>query len=785
MQTEIPEDIFRRIVGFSTSSRSIFELWNLNSTARDVLSDEVAKLSRKEPIRVDIGQFFLENNPFQREFYEIGNAEHKKRLHEKIWKLARLLERLLRIGNGFQIDNLTASALGIQAETDERYLDRAPSMLQKKMVHILSQFRSTEIFASTVFMRPSRVIRSFRNRFETITVLDLGNMKPLAAMKLRSNVFPSLENLEKLTWHMGNVEYLDKIPNKDRLRSLDLTCHIVGEMSAQKFEVLRKFHNLERFFLGISVPHRPTRMVMDIILNLYQSIWRRKSAENQQLLMESFPNVREMGFWNSPERLFQQMVRKGIEYETLNFGALSQNLHRLCSFDSILQSFFKWEEAETVLPPPVIRHLNMNLHTMPAIGLDYYLPNLMDRINKVPSLESVSLFFKCIYHNEMTSSWSMETSKQKSGRRRPVFDANYTHFSLHSEGLCGLKDLDRQLPPSLETCSISLNLPSESAQTVFKSVLKFIEKLGSLNDFPELVEFHIQILGLKCFELLTHTIAESFGAHLRRVSILAPPQNTDKSVAKGLIRQMPEMFPKAERLALSTEFLRILMKAEHQKSPQWSEKIRKLARKSGFDAEKCHVTTGQLPIGDFVAKGDEPAEIEELPDIELPQNVEFEENDVEDEEDDFIDNENDSEHVESHDDLDDLERKLEAESDRRHKKWQKKRGIEAESDEDDEENKENEEEEEDDDDVIDWDQLDELDEEEDSILNGMIDNEAVESDGEESGGDEEEPEGEDLADSDDERLFAHGPRGRKRRGAEPHDNGAKRRRIVVSDDEDD
>lgn len=38
-------------------------------------------------------------------------------------------------------DNLTASSLGIQAEVDESFMDRAPFMLQKKMMHILSKFK--------------------------------------------------------------------------------------------------------------------------------------------------------------------------------------------------------------------------------------------------------------------------------------------------------------------------------------------------------------------------------------------------------------------------------------------------------------------------------------------------------------------------------------------------------------------------------------------------------------------------------------------------------------------
>lgn len=103
MEQELPVDIFRRVVGFSTNSRSILDLWSLNDTARCAIEQEIRKLSKNAPIRLDIHRFFLESNPFHREFFGFAEKIHKKQLHDKIRELARLLEKLLEIGAKFQI----------------------------------------------------------------------------------------------------------------------------------------------------------------------------------------------------------------------------------------------------------------------------------------------------------------------------------------------------------------------------------------------------------------------------------------------------------------------------------------------------------------------------------------------------------------------------------------------------------------------------------------------------------------------------------------------------------
>ncbi|PIC29697.1 hypothetical protein B9Z55_021202 [Caenorhabditis nigoni] len=884
MDEELPVDIFRRIVGFSVNSRTLLDLWDVNESAKEAIRKEIRKLSKKGPLKIDLCRFFREENPFQLEFFDFEQKEKKKELHDKIRELARLLERLLEIGVNFDLENLNSRALGFQAVIDEQYLPRAPFMLQKKMMHILEKFQSSTISISPIFMRPSRMIRSFRHRLDQITTLDLGNMKSLAACKLRSTVLPSLEKLENFTWNHANHSIIHKIPNKDQLKSLNLTFHIIGRPNFVEFQFLKDFRNLEALYFGFTVPHNPSRMEMDVLLNLYQAIWSRKHGN----LLESYPKIRNLGFWNVPEKIFQQLSKRRLPLESLNFGSLDQSLTKLCSFDSVLQAFFKFEELENALDYPVVKHLNvsgkfeklvenktvqksaktlenqseivqnrrktskiirkmiqksvkmslkqpensqksvknvknqsgkMNLHTMPAVGLDYYLPNLMNRINQYPGIQTISLLFKCIFHAQMTSSWSMETKKEKNSRRRPILDATYTEFKLHSEGLCGLLDLDRQLPQSLEKCEISLNLPAETGRKVIPSILDFIQKLGSLNDFPELVEFHIQILGVKCFEQLIHQIGEHLGPHLHRISIYAPLNCTDKSSAKRQMTRIAELFPRATEILLPVDFFRILMSESAQNSPNWHQKITKLARKHPFDMEKCRISTGFLPRGNaFMPKGEEPREmtqeeeereIEELDESMIGNGgVEMIEDDdwiVDDDDDDGEevegDETNDFENTEivyesEEDELDDLERKLEQESDRRHEKWQKKQKKrvileDSEDDDDDVENKENLD---DSHDVVDWNNLSEGEEDsdaddDDGNRNGLFDDQAVESDREESeddvadeeAEDEEEPELESLDDSDDERLFENGPS--RKRQIEQQQRNAKRRRIVISDDE--
>lgn len=103
MEEQLPVDVFRRIVSFSTSSRALLDLFQLNSAAKEATSKEIRKLSKKTIVRVDLARFFSENNPFEWESYENGNKEHRKRLHDKIRELAKLLEKLLEIGVHFQI----------------------------------------------------------------------------------------------------------------------------------------------------------------------------------------------------------------------------------------------------------------------------------------------------------------------------------------------------------------------------------------------------------------------------------------------------------------------------------------------------------------------------------------------------------------------------------------------------------------------------------------------------------------------------------------------------------
>lgn len=44
-------------------------------------------------------------------------------------------------------------------------------------------------------------------------------------------------------------------------------------------------------------------MVMDVLLNVYQAVWAKKIGEKKELLIKNFPKIKEIGFWNAPEKV--------------------------------------------------------------------------------------------------------------------------------------------------------------------------------------------------------------------------------------------------------------------------------------------------------------------------------------------------------------------------------------------------------------------------------------------------------------------------------------------------
>ncbi|CAI5440823.1 unnamed protein product [Caenorhabditis angaria] len=767
---ELPEDIYRKIVNYAlfSSSKSIFAWKNLNSDFRCLVEDEASRVSRTRPIVFDVEKlFFDEKCALKQQFYEQKSPQDAKKLHQDIRKLCDILEALLKIGGNLALQNFSAKSIGWICEegSDEVSMKRAPFMLQKRVVEVLKRFQSVRMEYSPVFMKPSRFIRCFSHRFEEIKELDLGNVKPLAALRLRNSVFPQLVNLQKLTWHHANIEFLKKIANPTDLKELELTAHPVGRPSYSDFAHLTNFRNLEKLYLGLTCPRNPSRFTMEALLTLYQAIWKKNLGETSKKMLDSFENLREIGFWNAPEKIFIEICSKRREFKTMNFGKLSQDLSKMCSFDSIMQAFFKFEESNFDFSDLKIENLNMVLHSMPAVQLEYYLPNLMNLLNKMTKLENLKLFVKCIFGgDEMNSSWSLETKKEKLRKKSPILESNFKIFELHIDGSCSFQDFHRQIPPSIQKLSISLNLPVENPsknQKSIKSLGDFIEKLADFNSFPEFEELYLQVFGICCMEFLVDKVAENL-SNLKKLSIISMPCSKSRGISKNLLEKMRKI---SQNLMVSKEFHDILA----LKNPGNPMKIGRLFEEYAIN-----------PKGKFDQKFVDEEDVYEIP-VE-PSIVCLDDEISDEEEDDSMidDGDGDPTPNQTLDELDLLEQKLEKESHRRHEKYLKKRRAKIDSESEPEP-------EEDYSDIVDFDQEDEEDEDETIRENGgFFDDEAIESDGGESEG-ESEPEGEDLADSDDEILFVQGPK--KRKFGEDKENyfgqgRVKRNRIVLSDDED-
>ncbi|KAJ1360287.1 hypothetical protein KIN20_019217 [Parelaphostrongylus tenuis] len=68
--------------------------------------------------------------------------------------------------------------------------------------------------------------------------------------------------------------------------------------------------------------------------------------------------------------------------------------------------------------------------------------------------------------------------------------------------------LDRHLPASLISVSISISLPSNDASKTVASLLDFIKRLADVNAFPDLEELHLQVWGIRCAENLLNRVAD-------------------------------------------------------------------------------------------------------------------------------------------------------------------------------------------------------------------------------------------------------------------------------------
>lgn len=778
---QLPDDVFRIIIRNSMCSKSIFAIHSSCTHYRDLVCRELRFLSKRRPIRLNIKEL-VGNNPFKRSYYDRDDPQSEKMFFNKIRALCSVLESYMeKFEVPIVIENLTPWALGWFYEMSEDELPRCPMMLQKRVKKILLGCKNSILTYSYPFMKSSRFIKVVTENFEAVTSLNLGDIMHVDSVELSQHLFPNLLNLTEFEWHHADISAVTQLRNKDNMKRLILTYNIPEQQDYNLFGYLARFTRLKSFYFGFLVPHSPTRIQMEILLNLHQTVWRRKLEENKNKLLPSMSSIKEIGFWNVPEKFFIDAANARLSYSTINFGFLTQDQRKMCSFDSLLQAFFKFEESGKSYNRIQVKNLNMNMHAMPVVSLEYYFPNLMNHVNKISSLKKISLVVRSCFASEMNSSWSLETKKEMKMRKiLPL--ANYTHFSLHVDTFCVFTDLERQLPTSLQSLSISLDLPVDNSAISVKSLVAFIAKLGDINDFPELEELHLQVWGVACMEMLVDAVVANVAGSLKKLSIIGMPENEERKEWKILLKKLLRACPNAQEVAVSTEFAGALF-GESLKFPNWKEVLQEKGVKYG-KGTRARLTVGSLPNIPGIHVKPHFVKLEKKMVFEDEESV-YEKSFVQDgdEEDDVGDEEEYDEEEyesESEDELDQLEKKLEKESNRRHKKWTKeRRRLESTSSVEDD----------DDEDVVDFANLTRsVEDDESRDQNGFFDNEAEEASDEEEEEDEEEPEYFDIEDSEDDRLInedVHEIRKRKKTTNERNNDVAKRRRIIVSSDEDD
>ncbi|KAJ1360288.1 hypothetical protein KIN20_019218 [Parelaphostrongylus tenuis] len=495
------------------------------------------------------------------------------------------------------------------------------------------------------------------------------------------------------------------------------------------------------------------------------------------LLIKTLRKLNHIGFWNAPEKLFATMAKLDLRFETLQFGQLNQSLTRLCSFDSIMQALFKFNQPKYDCYELHVSHLKMYLHAMPVVSLEYYLPHLMMGVNDaLYSIKSFDLFVHCAFSATMRSSWMLD-GRQKNSRLK--FRC-LTHFSLHIDGFCVFDDLDCHLPASLSSISISISLPSIGASKSVASLLNFIERLADVNAYPDLEELHLQVWGIRCAEILLNQVTDQL-SDLRHLSVIAMPVGEERSRIIDLIRHVSSSCRRLVSLKFSTEMVKLLLdKYGDLWKNNWKLAITLLSKECQL-RDSCELGVDDLPhtsgwddyfliphypkiceaqVFDFSPGCTPDYEKTLKSDSSLSEDLESSANDS------FITEDDEVVPEQEEDELDYLEQQLESETERRHERYIRKKSRQL-STSSEAKKKTSEEE----------------DEDIEGLKNPFIDDEASESlNGTESEDvSDAEPEDENPIFSSDEEMLEAAARAVNAQPSHNQGRMNRRRRIIVSD----
>ncbi|CAD6192106.1 unnamed protein product [Caenorhabditis auriculariae] len=770
----LPNELLGKIVNHSIKSpRTLLTLKSVSRGFEELVQHEISAAARINPIAVDVYELFSFQNPFKMKVYD---SKRKNEFFNSVRRLCTLLETLERIGSRFSLENLKIESLGWIDYSLTKV--RCPYLLQRRLRDVLNKFDGTSswTYFSHLF-RPSRFFAVFSHCLERITSLDLKNIRNLKSLKLRK-VFEKLSNLKELTWHNASLPLLKVLSKSALLKKLVVTVNHSRATETADYEFLANFKDLEEFSFGISSTAdqdsfaRPTVQLME---EIYERIWSKKAYENATAskgnLLNALPSLTDVTFWRSPRKIFADLLTTGNSYNSVSFGGENISSEWLCPVPNFLESLMFFEESER--PPPDIKCLNLFLkNTLQNFDLPFILRNFnrMDRLEKLKIKVDNCCFIS-----------PQETTRKNQQR------GFYSEFSLDIERVESynlvsfekiLNDLPGYLSSGLQKFSLSLRISEKESMKnrVLAALRALVKKISCFNNFPDLEELNLTVWGPRCLKELLEIVSDCTADFIKRCSVVCKPNSEQEKDILEALGKFVGSCKKLEKASFSAETLRPLIE-KVSKSYLWREILREKTASCGFG--DCRLEVVPKLRQDFQHEEEESdgePEVEEKVD-------ESEYGSDEESDEEFVVRDEKVEMSDEESELDVLEKKLNGETERRHKRW--KRLDVASSPEPEEESDEPEE------------SLDEMDEEEEEPLrNPFLDEEAVETDGSESVDDEEQEQEPDVSedsdiDFDDQRLFDNDVRRlneeqkRPKRRAAGNAGGTKRRRVIVSDSDED
>ncbi|CAI4221118.1 unnamed protein product [Auanema sp. JU1783] len=539
-------------------------------------------------------------------------------LHEDVRRLLSLLEKIGEShgDSSLNLVNFQSSSLHWLRGSIKK-IRRCPAVLQKRIKKLYHTYYkgSINLTYDDYLLRPSRFLSIVSKQSSHIAILNLGDIKNTAKLAMHENLFPHLPNLEVFVWTRAESKFIQVLPSPHKLTHASITFRR-GHLLVEHIGPVLNCQGLAHLFLGFRAPKFATRFDMEVLLNSYQLFWNRRnytprnmytvagfipvkasesSMDGRDYCYRAFPKMKRIGFWNSPSSLFQVMCEKEYSFHTLQWGELNQGLNRLCSIDSVLESLFTYEAVQSY-DYHFADHAKLYLHSMPVVSLEYYIPQLMALLGKIMSdVKTLEIFIKSSTDSAMPSGWLLS---EKRPRKCSSIFTKMTHFSFHVDNMCLLTNLDILLPPTLTSLTLSFVVSLNAKKEFLDSLLNFIDKLDDPNRFPDLEEFHVQVYGIKSFEVVLEHIIEVI-PDLKKLSILCLPISDENDVVIEVLKRTIKTCKNLKSLALCPILINRLTGLS-QSLPEdyfrWRNKLHSFFSNHDLIFESGTVSIGTLPI---------------------------------------------------------------------------------------------------------------------------------------------------------------------------------------------